>query len=275
MKKSYIFTVHHKKDDAIDVYLKYFHPMQVGAAIAKTNLFIDRDDIGENISKKNKNYCELTAHYNVWRRDLEVDYIGLMHYRRVFSNKFPLMEKILDIFKLITNRIFYIYPGFACLNTSRVNKIKDLEDVCKEFYAFLNKECFDIILPVKKKYQFYSLEHEYCINHCRSHFDLFNKLVIESFPEMKSSVDKVCQEKEAYSYNMFVMKKEIFDDYSSKLFSVLKKIEDVVDISYLNDYQKRIFGFLSERFLNYYIDYINNNKKLKIKELYVAFVDIK
>ena len=58
-------------------------PVQVGAA-GRESLGFQRDDEGENISAKNPNYCELTGLYWAWK-NLDADYIGLVHYRRYFS----------------------------------------------------------------------------------------------------------------------------------------------------------------------------------------------
>ena len=52
------------------------------------------DNTGDNISSKNRKYCELTAIYWAWKNYEKIgnpEYIGFMHYRRLlninFSNK--------------------------------------------------------------------------------------------------------------------------------------------------------------------------------------------
>ena len=45
------------------------------------------DNTGDNISEKNPNRCETTAHYWVWRNrlDTEDEYVGICHYRRMLD----------------------------------------------------------------------------------------------------------------------------------------------------------------------------------------------
>lgn len=46
----------------------YLYPIQVGAALVGKKLpGIRHDDEGDNISDKNKSYCELTAQYWAWK----------------------------------------------------------------------------------------------------------------------------------------------------------------------------------------------------------------
>ncbi len=59
--------------------------IQVGAALTKKRISYGglTDSEGDNISEKNRQYCELTGLYWIWKHAKE-DYLGLVHYRRHF-----------------------------------------------------------------------------------------------------------------------------------------------------------------------------------------------
>ena len=82
----HIYVVHSAYDKKLTENIddkSYEVSIQVGAYLTDKVLFTVRDDTGDNISEKNKKYCELTALYWAWKNDTS-DYIGLSHYRRKF-----------------------------------------------------------------------------------------------------------------------------------------------------------------------------------------------
>lgn len=59
-------------------------PIQVGTELTTERIADVRDNEGDNISHKNREYCELTALYWIWKNDC-AKYAGLCHYRRHFQ----------------------------------------------------------------------------------------------------------------------------------------------------------------------------------------------
>lgn len=83
MSTTKILVCCHKPDNFKndEVYM----PIHVGKANSKYELGIQGDDTGDNISKENPHFCELTGLYWAWKNMQPVDYIGLCHYRRYFN----------------------------------------------------------------------------------------------------------------------------------------------------------------------------------------------
>ena len=68
-------------------------PIQVGAALTDERICALRDDVGDNISYKNRQYCELTALYWIWKHDTSA-YAGLCHYRRHFELNEEMLRRL-------------------------------------------------------------------------------------------------------------------------------------------------------------------------------------
>jgi hypothetical protein len=165
--KKLVITAHHKNDAAIPLFKRYFFPIQVGAELTPYRFQIIPDNLGDNISFKNKNYCELTAHYYVLK-NLEFDYAGLMHYRRIFTTRNNWYVVLKNYFKYYLNLV----KGFLEIedlnlfleNNLVTSDLSELEEHCRSIQSFIDKiefEGIDIILPKKIKYAYLNFQ-----NHC-------------------------------------------------------------------------------------------------------------
>lgn len=226
-------------------------PIQVGKAISNVNLGIQGDDTGNNISEKNGSYCELTAMYWAWKNMKGVDYIGLCHYRRYFNMKkgsrFCLPYKI-SMPESIND--------FDCSIPAHVKK---------------NLQDDDCIILAKEKCFRYPLYIDYSIFHNSDDLRVLDS-IIRSRGDKKyiDAFNKVMYRKNKLSpYNMFIMPWPIFEDYCKWLFDTLKGVEDSVNIESYSHYQKRIFGYMSERLLNVYVE-ANNLKSKKYPIIWFA-----
>ena len=214
-----IFICTHKSVKMIENDIYY--PLLCGAWNKPNNINFFRDDSGENISKKNLNYSELTGMYWIWK-NIESDYKGLCHYRRYFNLK----EKKIISFKKVNDISF------------SENELKDI----------LRK--VDLIVPkplIMKK----GIEHQYLSCHDKENFIILKEIVYKRYS--KKMIDNYFKTKKLYPYNMLIAKSKIFDDYSEWLFEILNEVEQKVKIP-KDRYQARIFGFMSERLLGLYIE---------------------
>ena len=219
-----IYIMTHKKFD--DPQLEGYVPLQVGAQ-GKDSFGYLQDNSGDNISFKNPNYCELTGLYWVWRNTKD-KYKGLVHYRRYFG-KSNLSNKIRDV---------YTY--------------NQMIDLLKEA---------DIILPYIEHFK-QNAKDEILINCCTPKIfaDLKNVINIK-YPQYISDFDRYFTDNKSSLFNMMFCKSETFDSYCEWLFDILFELEKSVDMSVLNDYQKRLYGFLAERLLNVWV--IHNGLRVK------------
>ncbi len=101
-----VYMATHKKQDNYNK--DFIKPIQVGASLTDVDLYQLKDNIGENISDKNKVFCELTALYWIWKNSND-DYVGLCHYRRFFDiqDKEEII-KTLESGKVIVPKLAYL-----------------------------------------------------------------------------------------------------------------------------------------------------------------------
>lgn len=224
--KTKIIVCCHKHDRWIsnDVYL----PVQGGKSISEIDLNIQGDDTGDNISHKNKSYCELTSIYWAWKNLKNIDYIGLCHYRRYFS------------FKRKGNAFF----DLISVNPNDIDRIDvSVPDLDKLFRKY------DIVL-VKPRVYPVSIFIDYSIMHYSDDVREIERIIIEKYPDYKQSVRRLFYNSNKIShYNMFVMTWANFNRYCEWLFNVLEEAEKRVNIENYSNEQKRIWGFMGERLL--------------------------
>lgn len=201
-------------------------PIFVGFGFNKGNYI--RDNLGDNISFKNKNYCELTALYWIWKNVKDAEYISIEHYRRFFMNSFLLKP----------------------ISKKRVTE-------------FLNN--YDGI--VTRKYKFHvSIKKYYSDKHYSADLSVVEEAIKIMYPEYLEDYKIVMDGHETSMCNMLVLPKSKFNEYCKWLFDILFYVEKNIDISDRDDYQKRVFGFLSERLQNVWMK--SNNIKVKYLPIY-------
>ena len=217
-----------------------YRPLFVGGKIASglKNEDFYQDNSGVNIAEKNSSFCELTGLYWAWKNGVfeNNQYVGLVHYRRYFAGKALYLKK---------------------------------KQIASESELLTILEKYDVILPRKRNYFIESIYSHYQHAHHIEDLDLTRDVIIELQSEYLESFDAVMQGRKLHLYNMFVMSSEKASEYCHWLFSILFELEQRIDITQYDNYQKRVFGFIAERLFNVWILY----NQLNVKYLSVVNLD--
>ena len=218
-----IYIITHKVQNVPQI--EGYVPLLVGA-FDKADVPFLRDDCMDNISEKNKDYCELTGLYWVWKNRDDA-YKGLVHYRRFFG-KSRLSNRNKDIFSVET-----------------------LDKYLKDY---------DIILTYSEHVKCSVKQQLVSYNCIEEVFMVMREAVQSLYPEYIQCFDTFFRQNKFSICNMMYCKKEIFDSYCKWLFDILTETEALICKRKI-EYQSRLYGFLSERLLNVWV--IQNELRCK------------
>ena len=233
MEDIIIYVLTHKKiDEKYDKNL--YKPLLNGSYFITENLDYIKDNTGDNISKLNPYFAELTGQYWAWKNS-NAKIIGFTHYRRWFVRN-------LKFDKLTREDI--------------LNDLKN-NDIILPQQTRVKKSVKETIINGLKKIPDYGAKWEDYVK--------LGNILNESFPEYYNSYEKIMEGKTCYSNNMFICRFEIADEYFSWLFKVFDKLKNEIDFSEYTEDNRRIFGFFSEILLTIFV----NKHNLKVKEHYL------
>ncbi|MCQ3830624.1 DUF4422 domain-containing protein [Microbulbifer elongatus] len=256
-----IYVCHHKAGSYLESDI--FIPLHVGKSVSFNDIGCLGDDRGNNISHKNPFYCELTAHYWMWKNDLDSEYLGLMHYRRHFnfSSNQSFEEDRWGV--IVAQEEFSEYQEKYGLDEDSVKKC--LEGV-------------DVVLPRRWSVRNAGSKNNY--DHYRKSGDLFIAdyqaaidILLKQYPEYRDAVLEFNNSEYGFYTNMFVMRRAIFEEYSEWLFGIMEELEEHVSLQNYTLQQQRVFGHISERLFSIFILYKQRQSNIRVRELQRTFMD--
>ncbi len=219
-----------------------YKPLLVGADFNQNSMGYLADNTKENISNKNKSFCELTGMYWLWK-NCKDKYIGISHYRRYFSNK---------------NTLNGIRCESLFTGVPRAISVKKLDGYLQSY---------DWIVPKKEKLStnHVTVYEQFKLAHNIEDLEKTKKIIQELYPDYIDAFDKVMSKTEMFIFNMLYTSKEQYDSYCKWLFDILFALEKQTDISDYDEYQQRLYGFIAERLFNVWLE----KNSVKVKQLLV------
>ena len=244
-----IFVCHTPGDENVLPQSSNFVHVLGGAALnnaVSRNLV--RDDTGDNISAKNKSYCELTVQYWAWK-NADADYYGFCHYRRYFCFNQPEKQS--------PDR--YANVAFDFFDDGVLSQIIADSDIILEKMKgspVALTTLFDVRnIDIRNIHDHYKSDP--CLHD--KDIDVLLEVIYDISPEYYPAAMEHLNDYFFYSCNMFIMKKEIFFRYCEWLFLVLAECERRIDASKYSVEELRFIGHLSERCLGIFCTWLNKN----------------
>lgn len=241
-----IYVASHKQTYVPDHPL--FVPLQIGTSLHEPLNGYLHDDCGENISGKNRFYCELTGQYWVWKNQT-ADYYGFYHYRRYFSfkrEKYPY--------------VIYDYPDTATLDSMS----------CQTDFMKIFISQYDIIVPeAENMHETAWQNYSRAPHHYIEDLQLAADIVRQQHPEYASALRSYLNGSKLYLKNMYIMKHELFHQYCSWLFPILEEFDqrNNWDKYHGNNAAMRVDGYLAERLFGIWYTHLKQTERIKTYEL--------
>ena len=193
----------------------------------KVDLGYQGDDTGDNISQKNAFLNEMTGVYWAWK-NLNADYIGVSHYRRQF-----------------TNSVWPFHPV-----KKRFEYVLDRETLIK---CYLSRA--EVVVPNKRRYWVETNRGHYLHSspYRAEELRLMEQLLREAGEEAYvRAFQTVLNRRWAHMFNMYIMRRDLFDRFNQWQFPLLFAYEKRLDRSAYVARENR--AFISELMVDTWLE---------------------
>lgn len=219
-------------------------PIQCGSALNPPVDGALPDNMGDSISEKNHQYCELTAHYYVWK-NVNADYYGFCHYRRFFC------------FGENCKRPYIVRKKLSQKDIALLGSPDEIEKTVQKY---------DIVIPKSENMGLSVREHYITAKyHRKEDLELFIRLIKEKYTYLSDSADQYLAQSRQYFCNMFIMKRDIFFEYCEMLFGALNEF-DKLKKSLGMLWENRTDGYLGEIFTGIFV-YHKRQNGLRVRDI--------
>ena len=178
-------------------------------------------NVTDNYNTYDDKKNNLTIKTWAWK-NVNAEYIGLVHYRRHFSSGWCRGEKRL-----------------------RVVNQPQMEHVL---------ERVDVVLPRPRNYVIETNYSQFAHAHHASDLDTVRDIIAERHPAYLPAFDRTMKRTKGHRFNMFVMRRSLMNRYCEWLFDILFELEKRIDVSGYDAYNARVFGFIGERLLDVWLE---------------------
>ena len=223
------------------------------------------DDTGDNISARNRNYCEASVLYWMWKNYDKLgnpDFIGYLQYRAhwVCKQEYVDTHHVNAFYNMIGNQVFTDdYQHKLGLTESSLYEVLNSADtvVCES--------------DMGKRVYVYKQGH---FSQDIKWWDMAREIVLRDWPQYTEYFKSYDEGTKYVWKNCFIMRREDFLEYCPFLFDVLAKIDAFAQEDYkgMTAEQMRVPAYVSETLLGVFIAYLRAKSRV-IKNIPLVSVE--
>lgn len=248
-----VFVLYHKPMPVFKS--EVFMPLQTGC---DDNMCIDgflHDNVGDNISYKNRYFAELTGNYWVWKNYLpmhpDLEYVGFCHYRRNWDLR---NKGVVEDYGFVRKMVYSNFEKYFRSHSSEAYISKKLEDC-------------DIMLPGRISFAAYgisNLENYKRSGHSEMALDVVRNVIQDSYPDYMEDFNNFFSSSNGYYCLNYIMRRAWFVDYMTWLFAILDKVGEKFEWDCGDSYEvSKMPAYIAERLFNVWI--CNRTRKFGLK----------
>lgn len=260
-----IFVSHRIDLDSETIDNPLYIPVRCGAVYdERENVTMLGDDTGDNISEKKNSFCELTVLYWAWK-NIKADYYGINR-----NNEFLVFDKKNIEQNTINSKWKHFSEQF--LNESFINKFSLLSN---EMDKKIGENHVVVAAPIEIKENNF-VKNLYLHNYKTlnsTDIDIFLNTIQKKKPDLYVYAKNYLNTKCFYYYFSFVMNHTYFSDFCSSLFEILFEVEKQIKITHYSLDKKKEFFYFALIYLGIYLNYLKDQKTIKILEIPVAVAE--
>lgn len=215
----------------------WVYPVQAGAALTDRRITDLLDNQGDHISEKNGNYSELTVMYWMWKNSGKI----CSQKKNAGQNGAGSREETANEY----------------LGLFHYRRILDLSE--EDFYR-AGKQNVDVILPYPTIH-FPSIEEHHRRYVKEEDWNAMIAALTELEPQYARSMPGIFSQPYFYNYNMFIARKNIFEDFCSWLFPILERTEEL-STPKGRERSDRYIGYLGENLTTLYFLYHRHDYRI-------------
>lgn len=222
----------------------HFLNIHAGRAAATVSLPFIGDDTGDHISDLNPHFSELTALYWYWKNHPMAEHVGSCHYRRYFDLRRTWAGDPMGA--PTPKRGWQIDVPNGEFGRTGVDSARTLRRIRRSLGRG------PVLLPHRWDLHM-SLGVQYLKAHRSQDWSNVLELLDDKDAEMGACARAFfAQETRLHAWNMFVMRRDVFEEYMTFMFGILLPLHEMTD--YPNDaYQRRMPAFVAERLTSFFV----------------------